>query len=84
MQDHNGSEARNEVSSDLATVSRLMEHPETRETSRTPVSPLSNRLEEDLPHLLADRSEQQISEIDGNHSLSEGNGQTPCATSSSH
>nr|GLL43248.1 E3 ubiquitin-protein ligase RHF2A-like [Ipomoea trifida] len=82
-QDHDGSEARNEVSSDLATVSRLMEHPETRETSRTPVSPLSNRLEEDLPHLLADHSEPQISEIDGNHSLSEGNSQTPCATSSS-
>nr|GMD69604.1 E3 ubiquitin-protein ligase RHF2A-like isoform X1 [Ipomoea batatas] len=83
-QDHDGSEARNEVSSDLATVSRLMEHPETRETSRTPVSPLSNRLEEDLPHLLADHSEPQISEIDGNRSLSEGNSQTPCATSSSH
>nr|GMD61625.1 E3 ubiquitin-protein ligase RHF2A-like isoform X1 [Ipomoea batatas] len=82
-QDHDGSESRNEVSSDLATVSRLMEHPETRETSRTPVSPLSNRLEEDLPHLLPDRSEQQISEIDGNHSLSEGNSQTPCTTSSS-
>ncbi|XP_019199548.1 PREDICTED: E3 ubiquitin-protein ligase RHF2A-like [Ipomoea nil] len=74
MQDHDGSEARNEVSSDLAT----------RETGRTPVSPLSNRSEDDLPHLLPDRSEQRISEIDGNRSLSEGNSQTPCATSSSH
>lgn len=83
IQDH-GSEARNEVSSNLATVSRLMEHLETREASTTPVSPLSNRLEEDLPHLLPDHSVQQMSEINGNHSLSEGNSQTPCATSSSH
>nr|GMD14712.1 E3 ubiquitin-protein ligase RHF2A-like isoform X1 [Ipomoea batatas] len=76
--DH-GSESRNAVSADIAAVSRLMEHLETTETSRTPLFPEPNRVEENLP---PDRTEQLISGIDNNLPLAEGNRQAPCATTS--
>ncbi|XP_019164021.1 PREDICTED: E3 ubiquitin-protein ligase RHF2A-like [Ipomoea nil] len=77
--DH-GSESRNAVSADIAAVSRLMEHLETTETSRTPLFHEPNRLEENLPP--DHRTEQQISGIDSNLPLAEGNRQAPCATTS--
>lgn len=76
--DH-GSESRSAVSADIAAVSRLMEHLETTEASRTPLFPEPNRLEENLP---PDRTEQQISGIDSNLPLADGNRQAPCATTS--
>ncbi|XP_031123408.1 E3 ubiquitin-protein ligase RHF2A-like [Ipomoea triloba] len=75
-----GSESRNEAAGDIATVSRMMDHLETRETSRTMPSPISNRMDENIT---ADHAEQHISAIDGNHSLPDGSRQTPCTTGSS-
>lgn len=74
-----GSESRNEVGADIATVSRMMDHLETREASRTVPSPVSNRAD---GNITPDHAEQHISTIDDNHSSTEGSRQTPCTTGS--
>ncbi|WMV35688.1 hypothetical protein MTR67_029073 [Solanum verrucosum] len=70
-------ESRNEVSAAVATVSNLMEHLET--TDSTASSAESNISEDTLP---VGHAEQHAPVIDNTHSLNEDNRQAPCAASS--
>ncbi|KAL3335878.1 hypothetical protein AABB24_031877 [Solanum stoloniferum] len=73
----NAPESRNEVSAAVATVSHMMDHPETTD-SRTS-SAESNILEGTLP---VRHAEEHIPETDDTHSLNEDNRRSSCAASS--
>lgn len=71
-----GSEVKREVNAGIATVSRMMEHLETRDNNRTSDAPVSN-------NPVPESDNQQASYTGGDNSLSETNVKASCAAGSS-
>lgn len=74
-----GSQDRMDNNAGIATVTRMMEHLETRDDNRTNTASVSNVLQ-DSP--VPDQGNHQIAETGGNNSLNEVNTQASCATGS--
>ncbi|KAK6926487.1 Zinc finger, RING-type [Dillenia turbinata] len=73
-----GSEVRREVNAGIATVSRMMERLETRDSSRTSTPDPNVSEDSSTPAV----GYQQIAEAGGSETLGGANIQAPCATSS--
>jgi len=74
-----GSEVRREVNSGIASVSRMMEHLETRENSRDSEASVANH-PDDSP--VTDQSIQNIAETRGENPLNDSKQPISCAASS--
>lgn len=75
-----GSEGRRESDTGLATMTDMMEHLETRDSSRNNIASVSNS-QEDSPTPVPSEQQQHV-EVSANHSLRDDGVQAPCATSS--
>ncbi|THG17159.1 hypothetical protein TEA_005869 [Camellia sinensis var. sinensis] len=74
-----GSEDRMDNNAGIATVTRMMQHLETRDDNRTNTASVSNVLQDSS---VPDQGNHQIAETGGNNSLNEVNTQASCATTS--
>ncbi|KAL6340590.1 hypothetical protein AAG906_010498 [Vitis piasezkii] len=74
-----GSDVRREVNAGIATVSRMMEHLETRDNSRTTPSSVSDSSEDTSSPSLGD---QRMAETSAHNPLGDTNVQASCAASS--
>lgn len=74
-----GSDVRREVNAGIATVSRMMEHLETRDNSRTTPSSVSDSSEDTSSPSLGD---QRMAETGAHNPLGDTNVQASCAASS--
>lgn len=75
-----GSEVKRDVNVGIATVSRMMEHLETRDNSRTGAASVSNSLENTS---VAELENQHTPETGGDNCLRDANKQASCAAGSS-